>query len=36
MKVTVNEVDQHKVTLHIEVPVKEAEKRCKDRLPEFG
>lgn len=34
MKVTVNEVDQHKVTLHIEVPVveaeKEAKKACKD------
>jgi trigger factor len=29
MKVTVNEVDQHKVTLHIEVPVKEAEKGAK-------
>ena len=26
MKVTVNEVDQHKVTLHIEVPAKEAAK----------
>jgi len=29
MKVTVNEVDQHKVTLHIEVPVEEAEKGTK-------
>ncbi len=29
MKVTVNEVDQHKVTLHIEVPVDEAEKGAK-------
>lgn len=29
MKVTVNEVDQHKVTLHIEVPVDEAEKGSK-------
>jgi len=29
MKVTVNEVDQHKVTLHIEVPVEEAEKGAK-------
>lgn len=29
MKVTVNEVDQHKVTLHIEVPVAEVEKGAK-------
>ena len=26
MNVTVNEVDQHKVTLHIEVPAAEAKK----------
>lgn len=30
MKVTVNEVDQHKVTLHIEVPVDEAAKGAKE------
>lgn len=28
MNVTVNEVDQHKVTLHIEVPAKDASKQA--------